>query len=193
VYLDYLTWDGGPNVDLLRPEQRGVAWRRGWVEALDQFGTEEIEAYRLIQNNGRGLAIHGTREWTDYAVAATLTPHLAQATGIAARVQGLRRFYALLLGSDGVARLIKVFGNHERVLAEVAYPWELYRAYRLQLQVAASHIAGVIDGHVLFDVKDHDQPLVCGAIALICDEGRVAANDVVVRPAHPPLTTGASS
>ena len=36
VYLDWLTWDGAPDVTLGRPEG-GEMWRRAWVDGVDQF------------------------------------------------------------------------------------------------------------------------------------------------------------
>src|SRR6266498_3015378 len=107
VYLDYLTWDGEPDVVLARPEHGGTLWRRAWVDGVDQFDGGWPEPFRIVQNQGTGLLIHGARDWRDYHVRAAITPHLALAAGIAARVQGMRRYYALLLCAGGVARLIK--------------------------------------------------------------------------------------
>src|SRR5262245_22600703 len=35
VYLDYLTWQGTPNVTLGRPAIGGTMWRRAWVDGVD--------------------------------------------------------------------------------------------------------------------------------------------------------------
>jgi len=118
VYLDYLTWDGAPDVILSRPEDGGDVWRRAWIDGVDQWEQRWPEAYRLVQNHGTGLLIQGTRAWTDYRVTTTITPHLATAVGIGARVQGMRRYYALLLCNDGVARLVKALDG-ETVLAQM--------------------------------------------------------------------------
>ncbi len=107
VYLDYLTWDGTPDVVLTRPRDGGTMWRRAWVDGVDDYSAWSPEAYRLVQNHGTGLLIQGTREWTDYRVAADVTPHLVTSAGVGARVQGLRRYHALPLCDDGKARLVK--------------------------------------------------------------------------------------
>ncbi len=99
VYLDYLTWQGAPDVVLGQPEDGGLMWRRAWVDAVDQWEPWYKDAYRLIKNHGTGLLMQGTRDWVDYRVTATITPYLAKALGIAARVQGLRRYYATLIAS----------------------------------------------------------------------------------------------
>ncbi len=72
VYLYYLTWDGEPEVVLARPVKVGMApwkpppvWRRACVDGVDQWEPWWKEAYRIVQNTGRGLIIQGTREWPD--------------------------------------------------------------------------------------------------------------------------------
>ncbi|MGH2614911.1 MAG: ADP-ribosylglycohydrolase family protein, partial [Thermomicrobiales bacterium] len=107
IYLDWLTWDGAPDVTLGRPEGAGTMWRRAWVDGVDQFEGRWPEPYRLSQNHGTGLISQGTADWADYRVTANVTIFLAKEAGIAARVGGMRRWYALLLCDDGMARLVK--------------------------------------------------------------------------------------
>ncbi len=182
VYLDYLTWDGEPDVVLGRPAGGGKMWRQAWVNAISRFDAWWPEPYRLIQNEGMGLLIQGTREWRDYHVRAAVTPHMAASAGIGARVQGLRRYYALLLCRGGKARLVKALDG-DTVLAEVDFPWECGNTYDLRMQVSGTHIQGWINGQKIFDVEDTERPLEGGAIALLCEEGRVASDAVTVRPA----------
>jgi len=184
VYLDYLTWDGAPDVALGRPRRGGTMWRQAWVDGIDQHEPHGAESYRLVQNEGVGLLIQGRREWTDYRVGATLTPHLAAAVGIGARVQGMRRYYALLLGDDGVARLIKALDG-DTVLAETPLAWDLDRPYELSLQVDGMRLHAAVNGHALFDVEDTDHPLTGGGVALICRGGCVSSEAVTVRPVTP--------
>jgi hypothetical protein len=183
VYLDYLTWDGPPNVVFSRPNYPGSMWRRAWVNGVDQYEERWPEAYRIVQNNGRGLLIQGTREWTDYQISAAITPHLVKSAGIAARVQGLRRYYALLLTEDGKARLIKALDG-ETVLAETEFPWRLGETYEFHLQVKGQQLRASINGQTLFTVSDATRPLTGGGIALVCEEGRMATDAVTVRPAE---------
>ncbi|HXV41963.1 MAG TPA: ADP-ribosylglycohydrolase family protein, partial [Anaerolineae bacterium] len=181
VYLDYLTWDGPPNLVFSRPNHPGSMWRRAWVNGVDQYDERWPEAYRLVQNNGRGLLMQGSREWTDYQVGAAITPHLVKAAGIAARVQGLRRYYALLLTEDSKARLIKALDG-EIVLAEMEFPWRFGETYEFHLQVKGQQLSAGIDGQTLFTVQDTARPLTGGGIALVCEEGRMATEAVTVRP-----------
>jgi len=136
----------------------------------------------VIQNRGRGLVITGTREWIDYSVQARITPHLAKALGLAARVQGLERYYALLLSEQNTIKLVKRLDG-EIVLAEQAFAWEFGRPYRLQIIVRGNEILAAMDGAFLFKIEDVDRPLSGGGIALVCAEGRVGTDAVSVKPA----------
>lgn len=181
VYLDYLTWDGEPSVTFTRPPHGGQMWQRAWVNGVDRFETGWPESFRLIQNEGTGLLIQGTREWTDYRVSAALTIHLASAAGIAARVQGMRRYYALLLGRDGRARLVKALDG-ETVLAETDFPWGFGQTHGLMLEVRGPRLRAWIDAQPIFDLSDDDRPLSGGGVALVCKEGCVGCEAVTVRP-----------
>ena len=185
LYLDYLTWDGTPDVMLTDPPIGGTMWRRAWVEGVDRFESRR-EPYRLIQNHGTGLLIQGAREWTDYRVAADVTPHMVKAAGIAARVQGMRRYYALLLCEDDKVRLVKALDGDAPwngvVLAEADFPWTFRQTYILVLKVVGPRLQAWIGDQQVFDVEDTDRPLTGGAVALVCEEGTTATRVVTVKP-----------
>ncbi len=181
VYVDFLTWEGEPNTTFKRPEHGGSLWRRAWVDAMDQIDARSRETYRLIQNSGTGLIIQGTSDWRNYRVSADITPHMVLAAGLGIRVQGLQRYYALLLTKDGVVNLVKALDG-EHVLASKSYPWQLGQTYQLELAAEGTRLQAWIDGQPVFDVEDSDHPLESGAVALICREGRTASNSVTVKP-----------
>jgi len=189
VYLDYLTWDGEPDVLLGRPPAGGTMWRRAWVEAVDQFRSTEALPYDLVQNRGTGLLMQGTRQWVDYRATATLATDLSAAAGIAVRVQGQRRYYALLLCAGGLVRLVKVLGQ-ERILAEAHSGWQWGQSCLLSLEARGDNLRAWVDGALLFDVRDDDRTLLGGAVALVCREGALSAGPLRVQPlqAQPPTT-----
>jgi hypothetical protein len=155
-------------------------WQRAWVQAVDRFESTAAEPLRLIQDRGTGLLIQGARDWIDYEVEAALSAQMATAVGLAARVQGLRRHYALRL-APGQAQLVKTLGE-PRVLAEAVFAWEFGRAYVISLRVEGSHLVGGVDGRELFDLDDRGTPLSCGGVALLCEEGCVSSPGVEIRP-----------
>jgi len=177
IYLDYLTWDGSPTCSFPRPKA-GDMWRRAWVDGADHFETWG-NPYKLVQDTGTGLIIQGTREWHDYTVTATVNAHMAASTGIAARVQGMARYYALLLCNDGQARLVRALDG-EMVLAQADYPFEFDKPCVMSLTMRGFTITGSIGGKEVFSVEDSDHPLAGGGIALICAEGNTAFSEVSV-------------
>ncbi len=192
VYLDYLTWEGSPTVTLCRPDydsgfsrfgsgENSTMWRMAWVNGVDQYDWWWPEAYRIVQNEGRGLLMQGSREWTDYQVSAAVTPHLATAAGIAARVQGMKRYYALLLCADQKLRLVKALDG-DSTLAEIDFPWQMGGTYELSLAVEGNTIRAGVDGKERLVAEDKEWLLTGGGVALVIEEGRMACEAVTVEP-----------
>ncbi len=187
VYLDYLTWEGAPETTFGRPAGGGDMWRRAWVNGVSGYEQGINEPYRLIQNEGTGLLIQGTREWRDYRVSATVTPHLAEAFGIGARVQGMCRYYALLLtrtaNDTGVVQLVRALDG-VAPLAEAPFAWVYDQPYTFELRVIGRHLHGVVrasDGASVALVAQDDH-LDGGGIALVLTEGHISADQVLVSP-----------
>ncbi|MFN8371327.1 MAG: ADP-ribosylglycohydrolase family protein [Anaerolineae bacterium] len=196
VYLDYLSWDGTPQITLNRPVEREqtrltrgtgpMLWKLAWIDGLDS--RERLadldyypEPYRLIQNKGRGLLIQGTRDWTDYQVTVRMTPHMCQAGGLAVRVQGLMRYYALLIDREKT-RIVRAFEGTDTVLAESAKGWEFGRSYKLNLRVEGNRLTASIDGVEVLTAQDPDNLFTGGGIALISEVGRIGCDHVDVGP-----------
>ncbi len=183
LYLDYLTWDGEPDVRLGRPAAGGTMWLPAWVSSLDGCDPHPRRPYQLIQNHGEGLLMQGTRQWRNYAVSATLYPHLAAAAGVAARLQGLERYYALLAGADRKIRLVKALDGR-KTLAETDLPFEWDAPLALRLAVDGPRLQAWANERLLFDLQDGERPLLEGGIALLVAEGRVLCDEVLVTPYH---------
>ena len=188
VLLDRLEWSGEPTVTFTRPAGGGVRWQRAWVDAVDRVDHAD-EPYRLIQDSGLGQLIQGTREWRDYRVSADVTPHLADAVGLGARVQGLERGYLLELEGRRRVRLVKRW-HGETELAGIPFTWEYGTTYNLALEVRGPVIRGWVDGRLMADVVDDDSGLRDGSIALTVRNGRTATAAVSVTPADRLQRTG---
>jgi hypothetical protein len=187
VYLDYFTWEGAPHITLTRPPggdkpwEAPLVWRRAWVDGMDLWEAGWTEAYRLVQNEGRGLILQGTREWQDYEVEASITPWLMQAGGIGARVQGMKRFYALQLVKENKVRLVKALDG-DTILGEKAFEWENHKSYRLKIQVSGNRIKGWVNQQLQFDVRDEKRPLLGGGVAYVVDQGHLSSQAMSVKP-----------
>jgi hypothetical protein len=125
------------------------------------------------------MVITGTREWNDYSVQTVVTPHLVEAFGLAARVQGQERYYALLLCGQNTARLVKRLDG-ETVIAEQDFAWQFGQPYNLRLDVRGNRISAWVNDTMLFTAEDTTPPLAGGGIALLCESGRIGAEQVKV-------------
>jgi len=184
VYLDALGWQGCPDVDFIHSEGTGEMRRAAWVDGLDQgVQTWDTDHIRLVQNEGRGLVIQGSREWRDYSVSADVTPHLAKAVGLAARVQGMRRYYAVMLSEGNKVRLVKM-QDEETILAEMDFDWQYGETLQMVLEVRGKQLQAAVDGRLLFVIEDNENGLESGSVALVVEEGRTATKKVRVSPVY---------
>ena len=156
LYLDWLHWDGAPDITCGGPITTSEMWKHAWINDVSQFQTR-WEGLRVTSSDGHGFIAQGTRDWRDYEVAATVTPLLAEAWGLAACVQGRERYYALVFDRVDGGRVRLIRRRHaETVLAERRFPWSLDNAYALGLRVDGTAIRASIDGKAVFEVQDSE-------------------------------------
>jgi hypothetical protein len=188
VYLDYLHWQGVANTTFGRPEGIQIKpnnpnlWSQAWVCAVDTWERNGKDAFRIGQNEGRGLITTGLREWDDYYISAQICPSLMKSGGLAVRVQGLQRYYAFQLSDHKMIQLIRVFEGQEVLLAEVHFEWQPWNLYDLALEAEGNHFQGWVDGHLVVDVVDTDTAIASGAIGLLVEEGFLITNSVMLKP-----------
>jgi ADP-ribosylglycohydrolase len=182
IYLDTLTWDGMPTLTLKRPARNSVRWREAWVSAMDHFDPFWYESFRVAHNSGRGMVSQGTREWRDYQVSADLIPHMIDAGGLGIRVQGMRRYYALLITRGRKIQLVKMLDS-ESVLAEADFAWNEEETISLRVSAEGNRLRAWANGKLVFDVQDTDNPLLEGAAALFCQDGSLSTDEVRIEPA----------
>ncbi|MFO7955900.1 MAG: hypothetical protein R6X33_02240 [Candidatus Brocadiia bacterium] len=180
LHLDWLDWDGTPEVVLGPPECNSTAWQRAWVDAADRstFRDEPLP-YRVTQNEGRGMLIQGTREWSGYRAETSVRAHMADAVGLAACVQGLRRYYALLLHRGGRVELVRVLDG-ETVLDSAEMDWQFDMEYHLVMTVQDGTISCEVGGEARLEARD--EALRSGAVGLVCEEGTAEFGPVTVAP-----------
>jgi ADP-ribosylglycohydrolase len=182
LYVDYIGWTGSATTVFRRPDADGKMWLRAWINAVDHLGTRWASAFHLSQNRGTGLFIQGSRDWQNYAVEAAIKSDPAKSFGLAARVQGLTRYYALMLGPNEAVRLIRNYDG-VKALAEVPFHWNWSERYDFHLEVNRTTIAGSINGTELIRYNDPEAILLDGGIALICEEGLIVTDEVKVTAA----------
>jgi hypothetical protein len=179
LHIDYIDWLGTPTTVFRRPDSIGKMWLRSWINAVDHVGTRWTSAFHLSQNRGTGLFIQGSRDWQNYRVESVILSDPAKSFGLAARVQGLTRYYALLLSPNQVLRLIRNYDGTE-TLAEVPYNWTWSERYHFKLEVTGTKIIGSLNGIESIRYEDDKSALLHGGIALVCEEGLIMTDEVKV-------------
>ena len=182
LYVDYIGWSGAATTAFRRPDTDGKMWLRAWINAVDHVGTRWASAFHLSQNRGTGLFIQGSRDWQNYAVEAAIMSDPTKSFGLAARVQGLTRYYALMLGPSQALRLVRNYDG-VKALAEVPFHWSWSERYLFHLAVNRTTIAGSINGTELIRYDDPEAMLLDGGIALVCEEGLIMTDEVKVTAA----------
>jgi ADP-ribosylglycohydrolase len=182
VFLDTLRWDGAPLVTLRRPKDPSEFWRKAWVNNVSFFSKNFRSAFRISQDRGSGIIVCGARDWTDYRVASEVAVHLGSSAGLAARVQGLRRYYALQLEAGNKVCLVKVRDDARMILAEATCRWTLEDPIPLALEVRGADITGFAGGATLRATDDSRAPFENGGIGLVIAEGALSADEIQVRP-----------
>lgn len=184
VWLDRLGWKGPPRLTLQRP-QGGHFWHRAWVNGASTFQTDlPGEGFCIAQDSGEGIITYGTREWADYMVTVPrLVVNLGTAAGVAVRVQGLNRYYALMLlaGPPRRIALVKARDEQRIELASIPFDWMFDTAYEVSVTIEGWFITGRIqnEGPVLHAIcMDYSG----GGIGLVVTDGSVAANQFDIAP-----------
>ena len=190
LQVDYLRWDGTPELTLHRPDNdtdsfrnRPVDgcdfWRMAWVNGASLFSKRFPPDFCISQDVGESIILHGTREWTDYTVSTDITLHLGDYGGVVVRCQGLRRYYSARLVRKGLFQIIKVRDEVLTVLAETEFPVELEKPVAIIVSVTGTHVHATADGTSL---TADDASFADGAIGLLVHEGALSTDAVRVGP-----------
>lgn len=191
VWLKSLGWEGMPTMTLKRPENpeelggtehvgSGSFWEKSWVSSVDKFHSTMGPSFYIAQDRGEGIISHGTRDWTDYqAVARGFCINLGARSGLAVRVQGLNRYYALVFQRGGRIALVKAADEQRTELAAADFDWGLDEKYELTLAAKGTSIYAKV-GNV--ELRASDSAYGGGAVGLIVMEGSLSADSIEITP-----------
>ncbi len=179
VVIERMDWANIPSTSW--PVVQGTMWSRAWADALDRFRPRRDNYEYLAQNYGTGFLVQGHREWKDYRVSARITPRMAESGGIAVRFQGARRHYAFLFGAPGEIRLEKVLDG-TITLAKVSYPWQPFENYEVAVEAVGNKLRLIINGELILQSSDNDNPLESGAFAFVVTAGCLGAGTPSIEP-----------
>jgi ADP-ribosylglycohydrolase len=184
LLVDYLRWDGTPALTLRRPQGDGDFWRMSWVNGASFFSKRFPQAFRISQDVGEGIIIHGTRQWTDYQASGDVMLHLGNYGGLAVRAQGLRRFYGARVTREGKMQIVRVRDDDVRVLAEMPFSTEFEKPIAMRVSATGGHIVFEADGVSIAADDDTAEAFRDGGIGLLVHEGALSANEIRVGAAQ---------
>ncbi|UKZ88684.1 uncharacterized protein TrAFT101_004427 [Trichoderma asperellum] len=172
VWLDSLSWTGVPDMVLKVPLQQPCGfWRRAWVNGADNFSNF---SFLIAQGQGEGIIIYGTREWDNYSITVpNLMVKFGAPAGLAIRVQGINRYYAVTFTNDKKINIVKAHDAHRIVLASAAFSWELDYKYRVTLAACDNTIYVRVDDT---ELQASDKQYKGGGFGLIATDGCVSAD-----------------
>ncbi len=180
VRLDRMHWGGVPETEL--PILPGTMAARAWAKSVDRFEHVRDGYDYLVDNEGIGMLTQGAHDWRDYRVECRFTPKVAESAGVVVRVQGLRRYYALLFGNQGEIRIEKAL-YQRTVLARTSFPWQPFQDYALEIEVKGPEIRVWIDGRLTLTAVDAHEPLEGGAFGFLVESGCAGAGQPRIMPA----------
>ena len=181
ILLDWLRWDGEPDLTLKRPFTKGSMWRSAWVNGASVFSKNFEESFRISGNRGEGIILTGTRDWRDYQVQTTLNLHLGEYGALVLRAQGLRQYYAVRLCRDGRLQIVCRRDETETVLVEAAIPLVLETPIDVHAVVSGKKITVAV-GETRIEAED--DTYACGMIGLAVFEGALSTDEILVTPSN---------
>ncbi|MDB5550036.1 MAG: ADP-ribosylglycohydrolase family protein [Rhizobium sp.] len=178
LLVDYLRWDGAPELTLRRPAGDCDFWRMSWVNGASFFSKRFPQAFRIAQNRGEGIIIHGTRQWTDYEASGDVMMHLGNYGGMAVRAQGLRRFYGARVTRDGKMQIVRVRDEDTQILAETDFVTEFEKPISMKVSARGNRISFKANGISLSVEDDSRDAFADGGVGLLVHEGALSSNEI---------------
>ncbi|KAI1805856.1 ADP-ribosylglycohydrolase [Daldinia bambusicola] len=188
--VDYLRWDGTPALILEPGDYRDgprTFYKRSFVNGADMFDISS-GSFLIAQDQGEGIVTYGTREWTDYkATFRDFTVNLGEPAGVAVRVRGLNRYYALFFYTGNAdtrnARkrigLVKARDGEHIELASKRFDWKCDVSYSVTLKMSGDQLYARV-GKTELSARDAEYP--AGGIGMVATDGSISVGSVKIGP-----------
>ena len=191
VHVHAIDWHGAPErfaVDgilLTSIWDTHPAALGAWVSSAANFEADFGRTFSVSHPRGTGLATIGTTDWDDYQVASTLRLSLHRRAGLVARSVGHRRYYAAVFENQNTVRLVRQRDALCSVLAQGKISYDQDEPYACELHCVGSTLSVLINGRLVLEARDDDQPYKSGAAGFLIDTGTVLADGFVVQAIEP--------
>jgi len=183
--VDTVHYHGSPDIhipdELPRHKDGDVL---GWVADVDhvlaKFPQDSQPMTYFGKNEGRGVLVTGTDDWTDYTISSRFTIACADAGGLIARYQGLQRFIALVKTADSLKLVLQHYG--ERTLAQTQCTWDVGELHDLGLTVKGTTVVAHLDGQEV--LRAADDTLGCGGAGYVVENGLAGFRETSISAAR---------
>ena len=184
VLVDAVRYSGSPDLHIPDELPRSKDWEvLGWVvdadRVIQKFPQDAQPMTYFGKDEGRGVLVTGTDDWTDYTISSRFTVALADSGGLIARYQGLQRFIALIKTDDSLRLVLNYYG--ETVLAETPCEWEVGELHELDLTVKGATIVAHLDGQEV--LRAENDTLGRGGAGYVVDRGLAGFRETSIVPA----------
>ncbi|KAJ8123331.1 hypothetical protein O1611_g9618 [Lasiodiplodia mahajangana] len=180
LWLDSLGWHGSPELTLRENGSEGSLefYKRAFVTGADSFHL--WGKFWVAQDEGEGIVTYGTREWTDYRVVfRDFVTNIGEPVGVAVRVQGLNRYYALEFASGGNLVLVKALDKQRIKFAATGFDWKIDTKYTIIVTIEHNKLYAQV-GNVTLSTTDWQYQT--GGIGLVVTNGSLSVNSIEIGP-----------
>jgi len=113
--------------------------------------------------------IMGNENWSDYRVTVSLSSGDDDAIGVMFRYKSENKYYRFSMDRQRMyRRLVKIKDGSIKLLAEDKWIYERKRIYKVTAEIISNFIKIFLDGELVFEVEDKEEPISNGKIALYC-------------------------
>jgi ADP-ribosylglycohydrolase len=174
-YLDDFDFGGQPHYALQFKHGRTEHWN-GLHKEISQF--TNLRGLWALENGELSGSYYGESaecytgdlQWRDYHYEASVIPRIGEHHNILFRVQGAIRSYAVGLAPNQTIQLLKNDHGY-RELASAKCEWELNQSYSIAIEAKGNHFVISVDGKVLLETDDIENPYLFGQIGFCNSHG----------------------
>lgn len=187
ITLVKLDWSGAPerfvmgrSMELspsLTPWTTVTTWMNTFMSSARNLAPDYTTTLSLSHPTENGVITTGTRDWTDYEVASTITFLQQRAAGLVARARGHRRYYAAVI-RDGRAAVLKRRDGDVVTLAAGPGGYGVDETHALVLRVEGHMLTMFVDGQQVAAATDDEY--ISGGAGFVVDEGGILCDGFTV-------------
>ncbi|KAI1118711.1 ADP-ribosylation/Crystallin J1 [Nemania sp. NC0429] len=180
IWLESLGWGHSPRLTLQEKGSEGSLYfyKHAFVKAADSF--DVYGKYWVAQDQGEGLVSYGTKEWENYKLTFNgFAVNMGSPVGVAFRVRGINRYYALVFARGGFLQLVKAHDQQRIVLARTKFDWGVDKLYTIVIEAEGSTLRGIVED-VELSVDECEYRT--GGIGLVATNGSLSVQSIEIGP-----------